>query len=92
MNSGPILTKSTAWPTPGGACSVTGNQLVRVCCRKLENAALDAAAQLLCFGTNHIEGIVPELGYDKPYYFSGLFKKCIGASPKGYRQKNKITG
>lgn len=53
---------------------------------------MQKACQLLYFGTNHVKEIAMELGYDNPYYFSRLFKKYIGTSPKEYRKKNKIIG
>lgn len=53
---------------------------------------MQKACQLLYFGTEHVKGIAQELGYDNPYYFSRLFKKHIGCSPKEYRQRNKNIG
>jgi len=53
---------------------------------------MQKACQMLYFGNNHIKGIAIELGYDNPYYFSRLFKKYIGTSPKEYRSKNKNIG
>lgn len=53
---------------------------------------MQKACQLLYFGSNHVKGIAMELGYDNPYYFSRLFKKYIGTSPKDYRLKSKNIG
>ena len=53
---------------------------------------MQKACQLLYFGSNHVKGIAMELGYDNPYYFSRLFKKYIGTSPKEYRLKSKNIG
>lgn len=53
---------------------------------------MQKACQLLYFGTNHVKEIALELGYDNPYYFSRLFKKHIGTSPKEYRQLNQAVG
>ncbi|WP_407429256.1 AraC family transcriptional regulator [Arcticibacter sp.] len=53
---------------------------------------MQKACQLLYLGTDHVKGISMELGYENPYYFSRIFKKYIGTSPKEYRQKNKIIG
>lgn len=35
-----------------------------------------------------IKEVSSRLGYDDPYYFSRLFKKIMGLSPKQYRQSN----
>jgi len=53
---------------------------------------MQKACQLLYFGSNPVKGIAMELGYDNPYYFSRLFKKHIGTSPKEYRQTSKKIG
>ena len=35
----------------------------------------------------NIKEIAKTVGYDDPYYFSRLFKKCTELSPVGYRKK-----
>jgi len=46
--------------------------------------------QQACFqldnSTETIKNIAESLGYTDPYYFSRLFKKTVGMSPKSYRQ------
>ena len=48
--------------------------------------------QKACFQLDNTEKTIKtigeELGYNDPYYFSRLFKKVIGMSPKQYRESN----
>lgn len=53
---------------------------------------MQKACQLLYLDRNRIKAIAMQLGYDNPYYFSRLFKKYIGSSPKEYRQLRKYIG
>ncbi len=49
------------------------NMKIQYACNKLDNSDLA------------VKVIASELGYNDPYYFSRLFKKMIGLSPKQYR-------
>lgn len=33
-----------------------------------------------------VREIAARLGYDDPFYFSNVFKKCVGVSPEQYRR------
>ena len=47
---------------------------------------MEHACYLLDISGNSIKAISHNLGYEDSYYFSRLFKKIIGISPKQYRQ------
>lgn len=49
---------------------------------------MQEACRLLSLSQLNIKEIAFHLGYSDPYYFSRLFKKTIGTSPKSYRAKN----
>lgn len=44
------------------------------------------ACSLLLLTTKPVQQIACEIGYEDPYYFSRLFKKVIGISPRAYRE------
>ncbi len=50
---------------------------------------MQEACRLLSLSQLSIKEIAFHLGYSDPYYFSRLFKKTIGSSPKAYRLNNK---
>lgn len=50
---------------------------------------MQEACRLLALSGMNIKEISFHLGYNDPYYFSRLFKKTIGVSPKAYRAKDK---
>lgn len=52
---------------------------------------LDIACELLISTKMSIEKIALSSGYSDPLYFSRLFKKNIGVSPKEYRRINTIS-
>lgn len=45
------------------------------------------ACTLLSLTARTIQDIAYEIGYEDPYYFSRLFKKVIGVSPRQYREQ-----
>lgn len=47
------------------------------------------ACQLLDYSNLRIHEIANEIGYTDAYYFSRIFKKVMGTSPKIYRNKSK---
>jgi transcriptional regulator GlxA family with amidase domain len=49
---------------------------------------IERAGQLLLHTNMKINQISLKLGFDDPYYFSRLFKKIKGVSPKQYRETN----
>ena len=52
------------------------------------NMKMQHACNLLDNHTMSIKEIAASLGYADPYYFSRLFKKTIGMSPKQYRDSH----
>lgn len=50
---------------------------------------MEHACYLLDISGNSIKEISRNLGYEDSYYFSRLFKKIIGVSPRQYRQLNR---
>lgn len=46
---------------------------------------MERACYLLDISQQSIQQIAYELGYDDPYYFSRLFRKVVGVSPRQYR-------
>lgn len=53
----------------------------------LTNMKIDRASRQLCETTRSITSISESLGYSDPLYFSTVFKKNTGMSPKTYREK-----
>ena len=49
------------------------------------NMKMEHACHLLDSGGLSVKGIAAALGYDDPLYFSRLFKKTVGMSPRSYR-------
>lgn len=56
----------------------------------LTRQKLNHAAKLLMSETNLVKEVADQVGYDDPYYFSRVFKKQFGLSPKHFiRQTRK---
>lgn len=53
----------------------------------LNNLRIQQACQLLDLTTLKISEISEQLGFSDPFYFSRVFKKSIGQSPKEYRKQ-----
>ena len=51
------------------------------------NLRIEKAKELLEFGNYNISQVASMVGYDNPLYFSRLFKKYVGVSPKEYKKK-----
>jgi AraC family transcriptional regulator of arabinose operon len=49
------------------------------------NMKMEHACQLLDTGDLSVKGVAAALGYDDPLYFSRLFNKTVGMSPRSYR-------
>ncbi|EHQ29146.1 helix-turn-helix domain-containing protein [Mucilaginibacter paludis] len=47
------------------------------------------SCEYLYFSSRSIKEICAELGFEDPYYFSRLFKKCTGLSPSNYKAQYK---
>ena len=47
---------------------------------------IERACQLLKSTNMKINQIALKLAFDDPYYFSRIFKKIVGVSPKAYRE------
>ncbi len=56
----------------------------------LESQRLDRAAQLLQRTNFSIKQIAMAVGFDSPFYFSLRFKAKLKASPKAYRDRNRV--
>ena len=54
------------------------------------NLKMQEACKLLKSTNLYIVDIGQRLGYNDPYYFSRIFKKMVGVSPKEYREKELI--
>lgn len=50
------------------------------------NLRIEKAKELLEFGNYNISQVSAMVGYDNPLYFSRLFKKYVGVSPKEYKK------
>jgi len=53
----------------------------------LANPHIGEDAQLPDLTTMKISEITGQLGFSDPFYFSRMFKKSIGQSPKEYRKQ-----
>jgi AraC-like DNA-binding protein len=53
--------------------------------RHFLNMKMEHACYLLDTGNLSVKGVAAALGYDDPLYFSRLFNKTIGMSPRAYR-------
>lgn len=58
----------------------------------LINKRIALAKQLLSTTKTSVSQIAIECGYDDPVYFSQVFKRMVGDSPKKYRSKNAGGG
>ncbi len=52
---------------------------------------MQKACELLSTSDLRIREIATALGYIDPYYFSRLFKKVMGVSPRAYRKTNQFV-
>ena len=53
----------------------------------LNHLRMEKAKQLLLHSNQNVNEIASEIGYNNTTYFSKLFKKIVGRSPKEYREK-----
>ena len=51
---------------------------------------VEAATRLLLFGGQNIEAVARQCGYDDALYFSRIFKKYTGLSPRDYRKTKQF--
>ncbi|HAQ8955004.1 TPA: helix-turn-helix transcriptional regulator, partial [Enterococcus faecium] len=54
----------------------------------LNHLRMEKAKQLLLHSNQNINEIASEIGYNNTTYFSKLFKKIVGRSPKEYRENS----
>ncbi len=52
----------------------------------ITTARVEAAKELLAHGDGRINEISEQLGFESPFYFSKVFKKYAGVSPRDYQQ------
>ena len=55
----------------------------------LNAVRIEAAKQLLTCGNSRMSDIAFDVGYQDSHYFSYLFKKHIGVSPREYRSRSE---
>ena len=53
----------------------------------LTEVRLEAAKELLAGSDARMSDIAFDVGYQEPHYFSYLFKKHVGMSPREYRNR-----
>ncbi len=81
----------------GGICGCSSANLYKVFMKKLKCSPIEyflqmkiqRACRYLANSERKVKDIAMDLGYDDPYYFSRLFSKHIGISPKQYRINEK---
>lgn len=56
--------------------------------RWLISARIDRARHLLRFSSESVKAIAALVGYADPFYFSRLFKREVGCSPRAFRQQS----
>ena len=49
---------------------------------------MDRARELLTATDMRLTDIAMEIGYNEPNYFSHVFRKTVGMTPKEYRQRH----
>ncbi len=54
--------------------------------RHFTHLKMEAACRLLDSGDQSIKQVAAALGYEDPLYFSRVFRRIVGVSPRGYRQ------
>jgi len=55
----------------------------------LRNLRIKYAVSLFDHGIDSVKNVAFLSGFTDPLYFSTIFKKCLGVSPKDYKSKNK---
>ena len=55
-----------------------------------ETITVTGAAPLIDTSNAPLKSIASSVGYDDPYYFSRLFKQCLGMSPQHYRNERQV--
>ena len=56
----------------------------------LTGLRMDRARQLLTETDMRLTDIAMEIGYNEPNYFSHVFRKTVGMTPKEYRQQHTM--
>ena len=81
---GSILTNKYAEGLPGkryyGGCQFVD---------EVENLAIERAKELLASTGMKLSTIAMEIGYNEPNYFSHVFRKLEGITPKEYRNRSQ---
>lgn len=65
--------------------SIAKNFSGKTACQLVEEKIVSVSARLLATTAKTIKEIAWELGYEDQYYFSRMFKKQTGHSPRRYR-------
>ena len=66
---------------------VAKNATGRTACCLVEEKIVTEAKKILRQGRRQVKQIAWQLGYEDQYYFSRMFKKQTGISPRAYRKK-----
>ncbi|TCS77108.1 YesN/AraC family two-component response regulator [Muricomes intestini] len=74
--------------TPNYLSRIFGSITGRTCMEYITNTRMRAAQEMLKYTGKRSYMIAEEAGYRNPNYFSVLFKKYTGLSPKEYRERN----
>jgi AraC family transcriptional regulator, transcriptional activator of pobA len=65
------------------AKNITG----KTACHLVEEKIVTEAKKILTQGKQQVKQIAWQLGYEDQYYFSRMFKKQVGISPREYRKQ-----
>lgn len=57
-----------------------------------EKTKIQWAKTLLKLGSDNISEVALRLGYNDPFYFSRVFKKHLGKSPRAYQKDHRTSG
>lgn len=77
--------------SPTHFSAVFSQQMGKTFVEYLTELRMERARELLCCTDMRSREIAPAVGYNDPHYFSFLFKKMNGSSPRDYRAGRRST-
>ena len=77
--------------SPGYLSTSFSNYMNRTVSDYIAEVKIEHAKELIDSGQYLIYEIANRLGFENAYYFSKVFKKVTGMSPKNYECRNKIN-
>ncbi|HWP52156.1 MAG TPA: response regulator [Clostridia bacterium] len=77
--------------SPTHFCAIFSHQMEKTFVEYLTELRMERARELLCCTDMRSREIAPAVGYNDPHYFSFLFKKMNGSSPRDYRAGRRAT-